>query len=188
LPQLIGAFAPVPEASDAASVRVMPSHLGLVTSAGPSAATSPIHVVLAEDHSRMRRCLRALLDSERDIEVVAEAQDLTSTAREVDSCHPEVLVLAMRLGGRSTMHAIEGLRERAPGTNVIVLTMQASSAFAAHAAASGAVGFALKDSADDELPEAIRCAARGQSFTSPRVRPDASALMPLRAVRRYGIA
>lgn len=147
----------------------MANHLRLAAPAESPAATSPIRVVLAEDHALMRRCLRALLDNERDIEVVAEARDLTTTVRHVYSCRPDVLVLAMRLGGRSTVQVIERLRERAPATNVIVLTMQTSSAFADHAAAAGAVGFALKDTADDELPEAVRRAARGQSFTSPQV-------------------
>jgi two-component system response regulator NreC len=164
----------------------MPTHLRLAASAEPSAATSRIRVVLAEDHELMRRCLRALLDGERDIEVVTEAGDLTSTAEEVHACRPDVLVLAMRLGGRSTMQAIERLRAQAPATNVVVLTMQASSVFAAHAAAAGALGFALKDFADDELPEAVRRAARGQPFTSPRLRADTSSPMRSRpdALRR----
>jgi two-component system, NarL family, response regulator NreC len=117
----------------------------------------------------MRRSLRLLLEGEEGIEVIAEAEDLASAVRHVDGHRPHVLVLDLRLQGRSSMEMIGELRRRAPGTGILILTMEENPVFAQQALASGALGFVLKDRADSELPEAVRAAARGEEYVSPRV-------------------
>ncbi len=134
-----------------------------------SAAAAPIHVVLAEEHETMRHSLRMVLDAERDVDVVAAATDAEATLTQVLAFHPEVLVLDMRMHDVSNIHLIEHLHEQEPSTEIVVLTMQESPAFARRALAAGAVGFVVKDSADSELPEAVRRAAHHVGFTSPRV-------------------
>jgi two-component system, NarL family, response regulator NreC len=135
-----------------------------------------VRVILAEDHESMRRSLRLLLDSEPDIEVVAETGQLTNAIRYVDRLRPEVLVLDLKLPTGSSMETVRRLRRHAPQTRIVVITMHDGHAFASHAHDAGALGFVLKDSADMELPDAVRCASRGELYTSPRVAPR---LVPL---------
>jgi two-component system response regulator NreC len=151
----------------------MAAHLHLapaVTETGRVvSAASPIRVVLADDHALMLRSLRLLLEGERDVDVIAEADDLTSAERHVRDQSPHVLVLDLHLHGGSSIEMIGRLREEAPDTQIVVLTMKDNPVFAEHALASGALGFVLKELADSELPQAVRAAARGEEYVSPRV-------------------
>src|ERR1039458_1127770 len=105
---------------------------------------SPIRVVLADDHALMRHSLRVLLDGEEDVDVIAEAGDMASAMGHVHGQKPHVLVLDLRMPGGSSIETIGKLREQAPNTRVVVLTMEANPVFAQHALASGALGFVLK--------------------------------------------
>lgn len=118
----------------------------------------------------MRRSLRRLLDGEEDVEVVGEADDLAFVEREVRSSQPHVLVLDLGMNGGSTdIKSVTRLRELAPRTMIVGLTMQDDPVFAQHALEAGAVGFVSKELADEELGPAIRAAVRGEQFVSPRV-------------------
>lgn len=129
----------------------------------------PIKVVLADDHHAVRRNLRLLLDAEQDVEVVAEAADVSAVLRHVPAHLPHVLVLDLRLPNGSSIEAIRRLRAEVPETEIVVLTMEQSPAFAEQALRAGAVGFVIKDRADTELPAAVRRAARGEEYVSSRV-------------------
>ena len=131
------------------------------------ATSETIRIVLADDHAVVRSGLRMLLDSETDFEVVAEAGDLESALRYVLGHHPAVLVLDLNMPGGSSLEAIPSIRERNPATQIVVLTMQQEPAFARHALSAGAIGYVLKEAADDELVEAVRRAARGESYLNP---------------------
>ena len=124
----------------------------------------------------MRSSLRQLLDHEQDMEVIAEAGDLESVLRHVQDHRPDVLVLDLGLSGGSGSEAIGELRDRAQATEIVLLTMEDDPAFVQHAFVSGALGFVLKDLADTELPRAIRAAARGEEYISPRVATPLAAL------------
>jgi two-component system, NarL family, response regulator NreC len=137
----------------------------------PKPESAPIDVVLAEDHATMRRSLRQLLDSEPDIQVVAEAPDLNMAITHVHGHHPDVLVLDLRMPSGSSIELIRRLRVLRQATSVVVITMHEGRAYAMQAHDAGAVGYVLKDTADSELPEAVRRAARGEIYTSPRVTP-----------------
>ena len=136
----------------------------------------PIRVVLADDHTLMRRSLRLLLDGEDDVEVVAEASDLAMVVSHVGRHRPNVLVADLRLPTGSSIDAIRKLRAQAPDTEVVVLTMDESPLFAQHAMDAGAIGYVLKDRADSELLTAIRCAANGEEYVSARVATGLDAL------------
>jgi len=129
---------------------------------------SPIHVVLADDHGLACRSLRLLLEGEEGVEVIAEADDIASALRHVDGGgQPCVLVLGRRMAhGEETAGE---LRDRAPDIRVVILSMRESPVFALQALAWGALGFVLKDRADSELPQAVRAAARGEEYVSPRI-------------------
>ena len=132
-------------------------------------ARSPTRVVLADDHRVMRRGVRLALERERDLDVVAEADDLPATTREVQERVPEVLVLDLRLANGSGIELIGRLRAEAPGTEIVVETIEDSPVFARHALDAGAIGYVLNDDADGELALAIRRATRGRQYVSPRV-------------------
>jgi two-component system response regulator NreC len=158
----------------------MSVHLRLAPSPAGTAsvvfAASPIRVVLADDHALMRRSLRLLLDGEEGIEVIAEADELASAVRHVHDHQPRVLVLDLRMPGGSSVETIGKLRERVPDTQIVVLTMEDNPVFAQRALASGALGFVLKELADSELPQAVRAAASGEEYVSPRVAARLDAL------------
>jgi two-component system, NarL family, response regulator NreC len=151
---------------DVPHLRLAPGPSGLAATA---AAEDSIRVVLAEDHALMRRSLRLLLDSEEGVEVIDEASDLAPVVRRVDGHQPRVLVLGLGMPDGSGSGAIRGLRERAPEMQIVIVTMEENRAFVQRALAAGAIGFVLKDLADEELPTAIRLAARGEPYVSPRL-------------------
>jgi two-component system, NarL family, response regulator NreC len=134
-----------------------------------NASVGTIRIVLADDHAVVRSGLRMLLDSEGDFEVVAEGSDVESARRYVRGHHPGVLVLDLNMPGGSSLEAIPLIREESPGTQIVVLTMQQEPAFAREALGAGALGYVLKEAADDELVEAVRRAAVGESYLNPRL-------------------
>jgi two-component system response regulator NreC len=155
-------------------------------STAPPQAQSRITVVLAEDHTGLRRSLRRLLDCEEDVDVVAEASDLPTAVSQVHGRLPRVLVLDLRLPNGSSIEAIRRLRPQVPATEIVVMTMEESAPSAHHAIDAGAIGFVLKDKADSELVTAIRRAAHGDEYVSPRVAAGLDALR--RAVGGDGLS
>jgi len=157
----------------------MSTYLELVRDAGESnelAPTTPIRVMLADDHAMMRRCLRLLLEGEEGLEVVGEAADVASVLRHAGAQRPQVIVLDISMPGGSSLDAIGRLRASSPKTHVIALTMDDNPVFAQRALAAGASGYIVKELADDELSQAVRAVARGQQFVSPRVSARLDAL------------
>ncbi len=149
-------------------------------------ADSRITVVLADDHVALRRSLRLLLEGEEDVDVVAEASDLSTVARQVHGHLPRVLVLDLRLPNGSGVETVRRLRAQVPATEIVVMTMDESPVFAQQAIDAGAIGFVLKDKADSELLTAIRSATRGDEYVSPRVAAGLDALR--RAVGGDGLS
>jgi len=135
----------------------------------PPRATSPITVVLADDHQLVRRSLRLVLAQETDVEVIAEAGDLFTAMRHVNGHLPHVLVLDLQMPDGSSIDLIRQLRARVPETEIVVITMEDSPAYVRAALDAGAVGYVLKQYATDDLAVAVRCAARGEGYVSARV-------------------
>jgi two-component system response regulator NreC len=138
-------------------------------SADASGDPQKIRLVLADDHQVVRQGLHLVLDAEEDFEVVAEAGDVDSARRATVGHHPDVLVLDLNMPGGSVLEAIPELRQRAPSTQIVVLTMQDQPAFAREALSAGAVAYVLKEGADTELVEAVRRAAAGEIYLNPRL-------------------
>jgi len=136
---------------------------------GEGQARETIRIVLADDHAVVRSGLRLLLDNEPDFEVVAEASDVEGAKRYVRGHHPRVLVLDLNMPGGSSLEAIPVIREESSDTQIVVLTMQQEPAFARQALGAGALGYVLKEAADDELVEAVRRAAVGENYLNPRL-------------------
>ena len=149
--------------------------LALLSTEGPDTQAetpgeqSSIRIVIADDHRVVRRGLQLLLDGEPDFEVVGEAGDVDAARRYVIGYHPHVVVLDLNMPGGSVLEAIPQLRERAPETQIVVLTMQEEPAFAREALGAGALAYVLKEAADTELVEAVRRAAAGEIYLNPRL-------------------
>src|SRR5688572_10405256 len=121
-------------------------------------------IVIADDHTIVRQGLRLLIDNEDGLQVIAEAGTVPDAERLTRAHRPSVLVLDLNMPGGSSLEAIPRLREQAPDTAIVVLTMQDDPGFARQALQSGALGFVLKEAADEELLEAIRLAAAGDTY------------------------
>jgi DNA-binding NarL/FixJ family response regulator len=158
----------------------MPPHLRLAplpsSTDRPTQTALPVRVVLADDHTALRRSLRRVLGGERDIEVVAEATDLSMAMRELHDHLPHVLVLDLRLPDGSRVETIRRVRAQVPDTEIVVVTMEMSPLLAQQATDAGAAGFVLKDTADTGLPAAVRRAARGEEYVSARISARLEAL------------
>jgi two-component system response regulator NreC len=135
----------------------------------PTTTTTTTTIVVADDHAVVRTGLRLLLDAEPELEVIAEAGDMPDTIRMVQARRPAVLVMDLNMPGGSGLDAIATLSASTPESAVVVLTMQDDPAFARRALQNGALAFVLKEAADDELLEAVRAAARGETYLNPRL-------------------
>jgi two-component system, NarL family, response regulator NreC len=133
----------------------------------PRTMTEGISIVLADDHTVVRRALRLLLDEEPGFEVVAEAEDADGAVRYARGHKPTVLILDLNMPGRPSLEAIPDIKDASPETRIVVLTMQKEPAFARQALQLGVLGYVLKEAADDELVQAVRRAAVGETYLQP---------------------
>jgi two-component system response regulator NreC len=134
--------------------------------------------VLADDHRVVRAGLRMLLDAQEDFEVVAEAGDVAVTERRVAAYHPRVLVLDVNMPGGSSLPSIPRIRDSAPDTRIVVLTMQTDAELAREALRAGATGYVLKEAAETELIQAVRLAAEGRTYLNPELGARLAAEVP----------
>jgi two-component system, NarL family, response regulator NreC len=132
-------------------------------------AEEKIGVVLADDHPVVRSALKALLEGQEDLEVLGEAGDIASARATVAELKPQVLVLDVNLPDGLAVDVVPDLREEAPGTALVLLTMERDLTLARRAIEAGASGYLFKDSAHLELIEAVRAAAAGERHLAPAV-------------------
>ncbi len=124
-------------------------------------------ILIADDHSMVRRGLRLVLDSEPDLEVVAEAGDgaeavETALAKDVD-----LAVLDVAMPRMTGLQAAAELHRRRPELRTLMLSMYDSEQYFFEALKAGASGYVLKSAADQDLVEACRAAMRGEPFLYP---------------------
>jgi DNA-binding NarL/FixJ family response regulator len=131
------------------------------------AASDSVSIVIADDHVMVRSGLRALLNAEPDLRVVAEAGDVEAALRCARDHHPRVVVLDLNMPGEPSLPAIPRFLEAAPGTAVVMLTMQDEPEYARAALSAGASGYVVKAAAGDELVDAVRAAASGGTYLTP---------------------
>jgi two-component system, NarL family, response regulator NreC len=135
-------------------------------------------LVIADDHAVVRSGLRMLLEAQGDFTVVAEAGDVEAAKRYTRAHRPAVLILDLNMPGDSSLEAIPEIRETTPETQIVVLTMQENPAFAREAMRAGAIGYVLKEAADQELVDAVRSAIEGRTYLNPRLGGKVAAAPP----------
>ena len=139
----------------------------MADSAGVEVVPDPIGIVLADDHALIRSGLRGVLDRETDLTVVGEAGDVEAALTLTERHQPRVVVLDLNMPGTPTLPAIPRFLDAAPGSAVVVLTMEAEPGFARTALSAGARGYVLKDAAEAELVEAVRSVLAGGTYLDP---------------------
>jgi two-component system, NarL family, response regulator NreC len=130
-------------------------------------AGSGISIILADDHEVVREGLRRIVEAEDDMGVVAEVGDAADARTRVSRLKPAILILDLDMPGEASLPSLPKLQESSPETAVIVMTMEEDSDVAEEAFRLGAKAFIVKDAAGAELVDAIRTAARGETYTSP---------------------
>jgi len=129
-----------------------------------------VTVLLVDDHVVVRAGLRALLDSQPDIEVFAEAGTGEEAVDAVSTCRPQLVTMDLALGaGIDGVEAIRRIRQVDRALPVLVFTTYDTDADVVRAIDAGAIGYLLKDSTPQEIFAAVRGAAAGQSVLSPPV-------------------
>lgn len=120
-------------------------------------------LMLVDDHKVLRSGLRALINRQSDLEVVAEAGNAADARKLVESVRPEVVVLDLTLPGGGSLELISELVEQGLLPRVLVLSMHNDPAYARAALGAGATGYVVKTVSEEDLLAAIRAVRRGKA-------------------------
>ncbi len=128
----------------------------------------PIRVLVADDHSVVRRGLRGFLELNDEFELVGEASNGEEAVQMAQQLKPDVVLMDILMPKMDGIEATAAIRKALPDTEVIALTSVLEDASVVGAVRAGAIGYLLKDTEDDELCRAIKAAAAGQVQLSPQ--------------------
>ena len=128
-----------------------------------------MRVLLADDHGIVRRGLRSLIESQPDIEVVAEAVDGLEAIRLCEEHLPTIVILDIAMPKLNGIEVAERVQKLQRPPSVIILSMHADESYIIRALAAGARAYLLKDATDEDLIPALRAVAAGKPFFSPIV-------------------
>ncbi len=134
-----------------------------------SGGPSVIRLLVVDDHTLFRRGLIALLSQDARFAVVGEAADAGEAQRRAAELQPDLILLDNHLPGVTGVDALAGLKEAAPGTRVLMLTVSEDERDLAAALKAGASGYLLKTVDGDALARAIERTMRGDSVVSPEM-------------------
>ena len=128
-----------------------------------------IKVLLAEDHTIVRKGLCALLEGEAGLEVIGEAEDGIEAVQKVERLHPDVVVMDISMPALNGLEATRQIKERFPEVKVLILTMHANEEYVFQILRAGASGYVVKQAAVTELISAIQAVSQGHSYLSPAI-------------------
>ena len=128
-----------------------------------------IRILLADDHTVMRRGLRLLLESQPEFSVVAEASDGRQAVQQAEATLPDVAVMDIAMPNLSGIEAAQRIATAQPNTAIVILSMHSDEGYVLRALKVGAKGYLLKDSAEGDLIEAIKAVHQGKTFFSPEI-------------------
>jgi DNA-binding NarL/FixJ family response regulator len=134
-----------------------------------SERTVPIRLVIADDQALVRAGLRQLLEDHDDIDVVSEARDGATAVAAVVAHRPDVVLMDLRMPGMDGIEATRAITAADVATRVLVLTTFDTDGLVIDAVRAGASGYVLKGIEPDDLADAIRTVAAGDSLVSPAV-------------------
>ncbi|MDQ1033077.1 DNA-binding NarL/FixJ family response regulator [Streptomyces umbrinus] len=128
-----------------------------------------IRVLIADDEPMIRAGVRAVLASDPDMEIIAEASDGHEAVELVRRHRPAVAVLDIRMPGLNGIDAAAEIRSSAPSTGVVMLTTFGEDDYILRALGGGATGFLIKSGEPEELITGVRAVADGAAYLSPKV-------------------
>ncbi len=143
---------------------------------------SRLRVLVVDDHEVVRLGLRTLLSQQPDIEVVGEAATAAEAVSRVSSLAPDVVLLDVRLPGRSGIETCWEIKAHHPKTRILMLTSYAEDEALFDAIVAGADGYVLKQIGSQELVEALRRVGQGENLLDPAL--TARVFARLREMRR----
>jgi Response regulator containing a CheY-like receiver domain and an HTH DNA-binding domain len=128
---------------------------------------TPLRVFLADDHAVVREGLKALINSNPEMEVIGEAADGTAAVAKVAELDPDVVVMDVSMPGLNGAKATAAIKEAKPSRKVLALTLHEERSYVRLLLDAGASGYVLKRSAADELIHAIKAVADGRVYLDP---------------------
>jgi len=128
-----------------------------------------LRILIADDHTIVREGLRALVEKEADLTVVAEAGSGSAAVRLARQHRPDVVVMDISMPDMNGIDATRQLRAELPGVRILALSMETDRRFVVEVLKAGATGYLLKDCAFAELATAIRAVAGDETYLAPRI-------------------
>lgn len=129
----------------------------------------PLRVLVADDHPLMLAAVRRLLEQSPDFEIVGEVSVGSHVLPAVNETHPDVVLLDVRMPGMDGIEATRRIRQAAPTTKIILITIDESRGAISDAIQAGVSGYLLKDASPDALVDAARNAIEGNAVIHPQL-------------------
>lgn len=131
--------------------------------------SDPIRLMLVDDQALFREGLKVLLDLEAALHIVAEASNGLQALEKAQQIHPQVILMDLNMPQMDGVQATKKIKEALPETNILVLTTFDDDERVFDALKAGASGYLLKDTPSNQLVEAVKTVASGQSFLQPSI-------------------
>jgi DNA-binding NarL/FixJ family response regulator len=128
-----------------------------------------IKILLADDHVVVRDGLRLILEVDGDMQVVGDAANGRAALRMARELHPDVVLMDIAMPELNGIEATQRIREQCPSTQVVILSMHATTEYIHRALQAGARGYLLKESAGQEVAKAIRTVHAGRRYLSEQI-------------------
>ena len=135
-------------------------------------ATSPLRLLLVDDHLLFRQSLSSMLSTWPEVEVVSESGDGKECLQLVERFQPDVIVLDITMEGRSGLDLAPRIQELAPESKIIILSMHNNVNYVYRALKIGCKGYVLKSDSIDELKKGIKTVGLGKTFLSSGIASD----------------
>jgi len=134
-----------------------------------SAKKNPTRIVIVDDHPLLRKGVGQLINNEKDLMVVGEAEDAAKALTTIELAQPDVALIDISLGGASGIELLKNIKARFPKLQVLVLSMHDESVYAHRALRAGASGYIMKQEATEKVLTALRKVLRGEVYLSERL-------------------